>query len=292
MKEIRVNGTVDFMGKQIKIIEGGFGEDCKVIVDRQLSEIHNSDTSEIRKSINRLISKNRLVEGTDYIDLKSIGKVFTDEIKLHFGYNNNVWSKATSVFVLSERGYSKLIKSMDDDISWEIHDKLIDEYFTMRQQIKVSMSKVDSSILAIVNAKDSLEQALAIREFKLTIEQPLLEQIDKYSRFLCDDLGMLTKKELATKLDTSPQTLAKLFKQLGIYTNKTNEVQVSFLSKFPNVKIIKETLSEFTNPKTNKLDSRKDWQWTGQGAKTLVDYLIENEHVVFCDNKGFKLVKI
>ena len=103
---------------------------------------------------------------------------------------------------------------------------------------------------------------------------------------------MLTKKELATKLDTSPQTIAKLFKQLGIYTNKTNEIQVSFLSKFPNVKLIKETISEFTNPKTNKLESRKDWQWTGQGAKVLVDYLIENGNVIFCENKGFKLVKI
>ena len=181
---------------------------------------------------------------------------------------------------------------MDTDLAWDIHDKLQDEYFTMRQQIKTSMSKVDMSILAIVNAKDTLEQALAIREFKSTIEQPLLEQIDKYSRFLCDDLGMLTKKELATKLDTSPQTIAKLFKQLGIYTNKTNEIQVSFLSKFPNVKLIKETISEFTNPKTNKLESRKDWQWTGQGAKVLVDYLIENGNVIFCENKGFKLVKI
>ncbi len=250
------------------------------------------DTSEIRKSINRLIVKNRLVLDIDYIDLKSIGKHFTDEMKLSFGYNNNVWSKAGNIFVLSERGYSKLIKSMDDDTSWDIHDKLIDEYFTMRQQIKTSMSKVDLSILAIVNAKDTLEQALAIRNFKETIEQPLLEQIDRYSRFLCDDLGMLTKKELATKLDTSPQTLAKLFKQLGIYTNKTNEIQVSFLNKFPNVKLITETVSEYTNPKTNKLESRKDWQWTGQGSKVLVDYLIENGNVVFCENKGFKLVKL
>jgi len=287
--ELRINGTQEFMGKSIKIIEGGFGEDCKVVTTLQLSEIHNVEIKHLNELFNNNI--NRFKENIDYIDLKVVA---TDDYKLleSLGYSKMQISKSKNIIVYSERGYGKLIKIMDTDLAWDIHDKLQDEYFTMRQQIKTSMSKVDMSILAIVNAKDTLEQALAIREFKSTIEQPLLEQIDKYSRFLCDDLGMLTKKELATKLDTSPQTIAKLFKQLGIYTNKTNEIQVSFLSKFPNVKLIKETISEFTNPKTNKLESRKDWQWTGQGAKVLVDYLIENGNVIFCENKGFKLVKI
>ena len=287
--ELRINGTQEFMGRNIKIIEGGFGEDCKVVTTLQLSEIHNVEIKHLNELFNNNI--NRFKENIDYIDLKVVA---TDDYKLleSLGYSKMQISKSKNIIVYSERGYGKLIKIMDTDLAWDIHDKLQDEYFTMRQQIKTSMSKVDMSILAIVNAKDTLEQALAIREFKSTIEQPLLEQIDKYSRFLCDDLGMLTKKELATKLDTSPQTIAKLFKQLGIYTNKTNEIQVSFLSKFPNVKLIKETISEFTNPKTSKLESRKDWQWTGQGAKVLVDYLIENGNVIFCENKGFKLVKI
>ena len=289
MKELKVKGTQEFMGKQIKVIEGGFGEDCKVVSTLQLSSIHDVEI----KHLNELFNNNysRFKEGIDYIDLKV---VVGDDYKLleTLGYSKMQISKSKNILVYSERGYGKLIKLMDTDLAWDIYDKMQDEYFSMRQQIKTSMSKVDLSILAIVNAKDTLEQALAIRNFKETIEQPLLEQIDRYSRFLCDDLGMLTKKELATKLDTSPQTLAKLFKQLGIYTNKTNEIQVSFLNKFPNVKLITETVSEYTNPKTNKLESRKDWQWTGQGSKVLVDYLIENGNVVFCENKGFKLVKL
>ena len=288
--ELKVNGTVDFMGRQIKIIEGGFGEDCKVVLARDIAIIHNLDLKDVNRNIKRLIEKCRIKENIHFIDLK---ESVTDSNPLFTElFDSEFLRKSANIFVLSERGYMSLIKYMDDESSWEIMDKFSDEYFNMRAVVKTSMSKVDMSILAIVNAKDTLEQALAIREFKSTIEQPLLEQIDKYSRFLCDDLGMLTKKELATKLDTSPQTIAKLFKQLGIYTNKTNEIQVSFLSKFPNVKLIKETISEFTNPKTNKLESRKDWQWTGQGAKVLVDYLIENGNVIFCENKGFKLVKI
>ena len=44
-------------------------------------------------------------------------------------------SKAEHIYSLSERGYAKLIKIMDTDLAWEIHDKLIDEYFTMREVI-------------------------------------------------------------------------------------------------------------------------------------------------------------
>ena len=39
-------------------------------------------------------------------------------------------------YLLSERGYSKLLKLLDDDIAWEQYDKLVDGYFNMRKAIK------------------------------------------------------------------------------------------------------------------------------------------------------------
>ena len=146
--QLRINGTVEFMGKSIKIIEGGFSENCRIVTDKQISELHNMENFEIRKSIKRLVEKDRIKEGVDYIDLK-VSKEFTDNFET-LGYTKMQISKSESLFILSERGYIKLIKSMDDDSSWDIMDKFVDEYFTMRQQIKTSMSKVDMSILAIV----------------------------------------------------------------------------------------------------------------------------------------------
>lgn len=37
-------------------------------------------------------------------------------------------SKSECVYQLSERGYANLVKAMDDDRSWDIMDKFIDEY--------------------------------------------------------------------------------------------------------------------------------------------------------------------
>lgn len=45
-------------------------------------------------------------------------------------------NRTKDAFVLSERGYMKLVKAMDDDDSWDIMDKFVDEYFRMREVIK------------------------------------------------------------------------------------------------------------------------------------------------------------
>ena len=118
--------------------------------------------------------------------------------------------------------------------------------------------------------------------------KPLEQEIDRYERFLCDKLSTLTKSELAMKLDTKPQTLAALFKKLGIYT-PTSQVKNEFLKKFPNIKMITETTVTYKNSKGEDV-TKKEWQWTGEGSKELVDYLIELDMVVFTENKGFKLV--
>ena len=47
-------------------------------------------------------------------------------------------SKSNNIFLLSERGYTKLVSMMDNtnEIKWQVMDKLIDEYFAMRAIIK------------------------------------------------------------------------------------------------------------------------------------------------------------
>jgi hypothetical protein len=53
-------------------------------------------------------------------------------------YTQNAINASTNIYVLSERGYSKLLKIMDDDLAWEKYDQLVDGYFQMRHAIKDS----------------------------------------------------------------------------------------------------------------------------------------------------------
>lgn len=283
-KELKLMGTQEFMGITIPIIEGGFGEEKKCILVKDVAKIHSKELKYINKQINTHIS--RFKDGADIIDILSS----PNELRTFAEENDLIGSnRAKNVYILSERGYSKLIKILDDDKSWEVHDELIEHYFNLRKQVKESISESERAILKIVQAKSDVELALAIKSYEDVVTKPLIDEIDRYERFLCNKLSTLTKTELATKLDTKPQTLASLFKKLKIYT-PTSQIHNEFLKKFPNIKMIKEVETPYVNQITGETKIKKDWIWTGEGSKVLVDYLIELGKVTFTENHGFKLV--
>lgn len=132
VNKLKVKGKQKFMNLEIPVIEGGFGEDKKCMTDKTISEIHNQPNFKIRERIKDNIK--RFKEDIDYIDLKVIRDTDDNlELLQTLGYSKMQISKADNIFLLSERGYSKLIKIMDTDLAWEIHDKIMDEYFSMRK---------------------------------------------------------------------------------------------------------------------------------------------------------------
>ena len=132
MNEIRVLGsTMEFMGKHLKVIEGGFGEGKRVITDNMIAIIHSMETKNIRSRIKNNLSRFKV--GIDIIDLKGAYDTSTLE---NLGYSKQAITQSENLYLLSERGYGKLIKIMDSDLAWDIYDNLLDEYFTMREIIQ------------------------------------------------------------------------------------------------------------------------------------------------------------
>ena len=284
MNELKINGTQEFMGINIPIITGGFGEKCKTVLAKTVAEIHGVEL----KDINKLI-KNNLDEfeiGVDLLDLCD------DNFKVtanHLGFITSNGQKFC--YILSEQGYIALTTLMRTDKAREIRKQFRRNYFSMVETIQNIISEIDMKILNIIHAESDVAKALAIRDFSDCVTKPLKEEIDKYERFLGDKLQPLTKTQLATKLDTNTITLAKLFKKLNIYTEKKCNVSENFISKFPKIKMIMETENTYKDTKTNTVKTKPDWQWTWDGAKVLIDYLVSVNKVSYCENSGFKLVK-
>ncbi|WP_352400113.1 ORF6N domain-containing protein [Anaerotignum sp.] len=141
MEELIVNGTQNFMGRPIPVVSGGFGQGKKCMSDKTIAEIHGVKVIHVRELIGRNFQ--RFKEGVDFVDLKVIvqndNNLFTQ-----LGYSQMQISKAEHIYILSERGYSKLIKIMDTDLAWKIHDKLMDEYFEMRDEKQSAQKEVSS----------------------------------------------------------------------------------------------------------------------------------------------------
>lgn len=134
MNELKLNGTQEFMGKEIPIILGGFGEGCKVVTDKMVAEIHGMKTTNIRRDV--LAHFGRFKEGIDFIDLKATCSNLNTLDLTEFGYAKQSITQATNIFIFSERGYQKLVGVMNNQKAWDIQDKLLDEYFTMKEVIK------------------------------------------------------------------------------------------------------------------------------------------------------------
>ena len=155
MKNLVINGTQNFMNKEIPVVSGGFGENKKCISDKTIAEIHNMRTADVRRRV--FDNLNRFKENIDFIDLKrSVHQTHTLNLE-ELGYTKSSITQAEHIYLLSERGYAKLIKIMDTDLAWEIHDKLIDEYFELRDEKQKPVCIEDVLI-------QSLQEMKAFRE--------------------------------------------------------------------------------------------------------------------------------
>lgn len=122
-------------------IEGGFGKDKRAMLAKEIAEIHGKTLDEV----NRAIGRNRkwFHDGKDIIDLKRTE--FVTHLVSNGIYSQNGANRSSCIYLLSERGYVKLLKIMDDDLAWEKYDQLVDGYFQMRQTIKESPEILESA---------------------------------------------------------------------------------------------------------------------------------------------------
>ena len=100
--EVQITGTQAFMGKEIPVVLGGFGEGQKVMLASTVAEIHGMKVGNINQRIND--NRKRFKDGIDIIDLK-IG--YASDALLNLGFTKMQVSKANNIYLLSERGYAK-----------------------------------------------------------------------------------------------------------------------------------------------------------------------------------------
>lgn len=173
MNDLRVTGRQRFMGLEIPVVLGGFGEGKKCIADKTIAAIHGMEVKHVRELINRNIK--RFEGGKDILDLKVV--VLNDNKKdmgeghdillFELGYTQMQISKAEHIYVLSERGYAKLIKIMDTDLAWKVHDKLIDEYFELREQCRLTPEEMLRIQLGMLDKQSERLGGVEIRMDKL-----------------------------------------------------------------------------------------------------------------------------
>ncbi|EHK2388350.1 ORF6C domain-containing protein [Clostridium perfringens] len=164
MNNLVLKEKQEFMGIQIPVIEGGFGEGQKVILAKTVAEIHEVSTPDINKLINRNIERFTI---NDLLDIKNCQSL-SDQQFLSMGFTKMQISKAENIFLLSQRGYTKLVAMMDNsnDKKWDVMNNLIDDYFNMRKQLSTGQAPKEISAIDLFEA-----QVQAFKEVKQQINE-------------------------------------------------------------------------------------------------------------------------
>lgn len=269
---IDVKGTQEFMGKEIPVIEGGFGEGKRSMLVREISQIHNMKVGNINQRIND--NKKRFKDKIDVIDLKT----YTSDVSVlkELGFTQAQIGNSNNIYLLSERGYSKLIKIMDTDLAWEIHDKLIDEYFAMRKVLNSSEQLKSNLLLEIYNGGQN--GVLASKKLTELETRPLQDTIEKQSntinellpaanytkKVLEDNDTLLTITQIAKDFGMSGQALNDLLHDLGVQYKQNG--QWLLYSKYQGKGYARTVQSEIKNAKPQT-------KWTQKGKKFINDTL-------------------
>lgn len=170
MNNITLKGKTKVENMEFNHIEGGFGEQERAMLVKDIAEIHQKGIREINQAIN--MNRNRFKDNVDIIDLKNHS--FAINLIDSGIYTQNSINASKNIYLLSERGYSKLLKILEDDFAWEQYEKLVDGYFNMRQAIKgnsIDIAKMlNQQVNLILGEVDGLNDRVENLENNMTVD--------------------------------------------------------------------------------------------------------------------------
>ncbi|WP_297713234.1 Rha family transcriptional regulator [Clostridium sp.] len=106
--EMLGNKQQKFLGFNIPVIEGGFGENQKVMLAKTIAEIHEMELRKVNELINNNISEFEI--GIDLLDLKN--SILTKDSLLEVGFTNQKIANSKNIYLLSEQVYFALVMLM------------------------------------------------------------------------------------------------------------------------------------------------------------------------------------
>jgi len=242
MTNLAIKETLQVAGIMVPNINGGFGEGKKSMLAKHIAEIHGKKLFKVNEVIEN--NRDRFNDNVDIIDIKLIRQ--TDTF-LEAGILTKAQiGNASNIYLLSERGYAKLIKLFNDDKSWELYDNLLDEYFDLRDANVVQMNNQPTSQLQVLQL--AINQMVQQEQELLEIKQKQLEQENKVIQ-----LETEFNKETVTEGFKSNDNLARHFKLYSM-SDKPHFGFIDAIAK--HIRIYNNTIGykdEYVNAKRENL---------------------------------------
>lgn len=263
MKKLKVIGQEHIGKYEFTGIEGGFGKDKKAMLVKDIAVIHGRPV----KKINELINNNLKRFKTE-IDLLDLKQVLSNDLFLQYGFTKAQWGNANNIYLLSERGYSKLLKILEDDTAWEIYDQLVDNYFNMRQSIKENQP----SLLA-GKRLEIMEKNAATRKANLLYKIAQATNSETSSQSLLAQAAKeLTGEMTIPVMKRKEYTATEVGERVGKTANKVGRIcnLLGLKAEQPG----QNKYGRWSNSKSQHSDKEvPQWLYFDEGVKAIKDYV-------------------
>ena len=122
----------------------------RVVTFKDVDMVHERAEGTARKNFGN--NKKHFISGVDYFDISKndVGEEFSQT----YGFDN----KAPKGMLITESGYLMLVKSLQDDLAWEVQRELVNRYFRVDNSRKV-ISEIKGQLITIIN--DLLDEKLS-----------------------------------------------------------------------------------------------------------------------------------
>lgn len=264
MKELVIRGRQEFLGMNIPVVEGGFGERQKCMLAKTIAEVHCEEPRRINEIIKRNIDEFEV--GVDIIDLKqTIADCDSSEnlvdMLLQAGYSLQNIKVSKNIYLLSEQGYMLLVGFMQTDKAKEIRKQLRRDYFSMREALKPQLPQDYLSALKALVESEEEKQRLSLEKAKIEEEKNRLIHQGK----------LYTTTEIAKELG---------FKSAKAFNEFLKEKKIQY--KVNDTWVLAARFSEmgYTEIKQTELDNGKiiyNRKWTGTGRDWLINEIMKGE---------------
>ena len=263
MNDLKVLGKEKVGRYEFTGIEGGFGEGKKAMLVKDIATIHNRPVKKINELINR--NRKRFKDGIDVIDLKH--SRFAVLLK-DSGFTQNQINASNNIYMLSERGYAKLLKILEDDKAWEIYDELVDNYFNMRLAVKTDNKQIlANKRLEIMEANAATRQASLMYKIAMGTSSKSIKE-----RLLAKSAERLTGEHFIPEATQEDYSAAEVGKMYGITAQKVGRIANEL-----GIKADKPGQNKFGRwaLSKSKYSSKEVLQWlySKEGAEEIGKYL-------------------
>ncbi|HHY65997.1 MAG TPA: ORF6N domain-containing protein [Alicyclobacillus sp.] len=212
----------------------------RVVTFKDVDRLHRRPEGTARKRFND--NRKRFVEGVDFF------AVPRRELRPEFGRNSNEGNPNIEVILLTESGYLMIVKTLGDDLAWEVQRALVNSYFRAKQ---LSAPATEDPKLQIqrMNAEARLRHAKAqelkvlqkVLDHHAEVLSPAARQaVVAYMANAVAEREIIplptvdkqyTATEIAVELGVSPQFVGRVSERRGL---KIPEHGIWVLDKSPN----------------------------------------------------------